>query len=167
MKSQQPSPTPVLLLHHQLNLRPEELQQGMYMCMLVLLPPRLLRESWELAVEVLGISCQLYRAVVSQRFPFHLSWNLRAQPPSLPFAMEDPEVPCGLQLPPLVMGSVKQGPCCSSTEVSLARQRGSPRVTRHLKGKGLVVVEGEYEVHLATLAEQGRTAAVHEAASVN
>lgn len=52
-------------------------------------------------------------------------------------------------------------------EVSLARQRGSHRVTRHLKGKGLVVVEGEYEVHLATWAEQGGTAAVHEAARIN
>lgn len=54
MKTQQPPRIPILLSHHQLNLRPEELQQGTYMCMLVLLPPRLLRESWELAVKVLG-----------------------------------------------------------------------------------------------------------------
>lgn len=52
-------------------------------------------------------------------------------------------------------------------EVSLAWQRGSHRVTRHLKGQGLVVVEGDYKVHLATWAEQGGTAAVHEAASIN
>lgn len=67
--------------------------------------------------------------------------------------------------PPLVIGSMRQRP--SSVKVSLAPQRGSHRVTRHLKGKGLVVVEGDYEVHLATWAEQGGTAAVHEAASIN
>lgn len=81
--------------------------------------------------------------------------------------MEDPEIPYGLQLPPSVMESVRQRPCCSSMEVSLAWQRGSHRVTRHLKGQGLVVVEGDYKVHLATWAEQGGTAAVHEAASIN
>lgn len=57
MKTQQPSPTPVLLLHGQLNLSPEELP-----------PSRLPRASWELAVEVIGISCQLCPAVVSQKF---------------------------------------------------------------------------------------------------
>lgn len=114
---------------------------------------------------VLGVPCQLCCCI--PEIPIHLSWDLRAQPPSLPFPMEDPEIPYGLQLPPLVMGSVRQRPCCSSVEMNLAPQRGSRRVTRHLKGKGLVVIEGDYEVHLATWAEQGGTAAVHEAASIN
>lgn len=86
--------------------------------------------SWELAVEVLGISCQL----MYPRGSHSPVLDLRAQAPSLLFPVEDPEIPNGLQLPPLATGSVS----------------GSHRVTRHLKGKGLIVVEGEYEVHLAT-----------------
>lgn len=52
-------------------------------------------------------------------------------------------------------------------EVGLARQRGSHRLTRHLKGRELGVVEGEYEVHLAPRADHGGTAVVDEIGSIH
>lgn len=52
-------------------------------------------------------------------------------------------------------------------EVGLSRQRGSHRLTRHLKGRELGVVEGEYEVHLAPRADHGGTAVVDEVGSIH
>lgn len=119
------------------------------MFVLALLPPRLPGEvgSW------------LWRCLGSRASSVQLLYPRSSHSPvlgsqssstSLLFPVEDPEIPSGLQLPPLVTGSVRQRPRCPSVEISLAGHSGSHRVTRHLKGKGLIVVEGEYEVHLAT-----------------